>query len=443
MARRQVMGDRVVSFNYERAADFFTTRELENMFSIAEEAHSKVLEGRGPGRESRGWLEYPAIITGNELEIIKAVGEEIRAKAEAFIVIGAGGSYLGGRSALEALNGSFYNLLSNEKRSGPSIFFAGNNLSSAYLNRLCDAVKEKELYLNVISKSGTTLEPALAFRLFRKLLEKKYGREGARERIIVTTDPKTGHLKKMAAGEGYRTFVVPPNVGGRFSVLTAVGLLPMAVGGIDLDSLLSGARQGVEIFKKSKLPENPSCLYAALRNLLYNKGKYIEIFVAYEPHFYCLGEWWKQLFGESEGKDGKGIWPSSLNFTADLHSLGQYMQEGKRNLFATTIWTQKSAPDLLFPRMESDDDGLSYLEGTSLNEINKKACLATIEAHSSGGIPNLKVTIPEINPYYFGQLIYFFKAACAVSGYILGVNPFDQPGVEAYKKKMFELLGRP
>ena len=359
------------------------------------------------------------------------------------MAIGIGGSYLGARSALELLNHTFYNGLPREKRQGPEIYFAGHNISPVYLKHLLDIIQEKDVYINVISKSGTTLEPALAFRVFKELIERRHGKEGARERITATTDQEKGALKKLAEEEGYETFTVPEDVGGRYSVLTPVGLLPLAVGGIDLEKMMAGARKGYELFGAGDLKNNHSYLYGAIRNLLYVKGKTIELLVNYEPSFYYFGEWWKQLFGESEGKENKGIFPASMNFSTDLHSLGQYVQDGFRNLFETTLWVEIPAVDMTILEQPGNLDGLNYLSGKNLHYVNEKAFQGTVMAHIEGGVPNLKVSIPEINPFYYGQLVYFFEKACGMSGYLLGVNPFDQPGVEAYKKNMFKLLGKP
>jgi len=359
------------------------------------------------------------------------------------IVIGIGGSYLGARSALEFLKHSFYNQLPKETRGGPEVYFAGSNISPIYMKRLLQIVKDKEIAVNVISKSGTTLESAIAFRIFKKLTESLYGKEKAREKIIATTDKHKGALKSLAEVEGYETFVVPDHVGGRYSVLTPVGLLPLAAAGVDIEQIMAGAQSAFDMYLQEDLSENQCWQYAAVRNILYRKGKIIELLVNYEPDLAQFAEWWKQLFGESEGKDHKGIFPGSLNFTTDLHSMGQYIQDGQRSLFATTLWVEKPPANVSISEMPGDIDGLNYLSGKTLQEINEQACRGTILAHTDGGVPNLKVNIPELAPFCYGQLVYFFEKACAMSGYLLGVNPFDQPGVEAYKKNMFALLGKP
>ncbi|MDW7652125.1 MAG: glucose-6-phosphate isomerase, partial [Bacillota bacterium] len=396
--------------------------------------------GQGPGSEYAGWLNWPKTHDREEAARLKSVAAKVRERAEVFIVIGIGGSYLGARSALSLLTHTFANQLSRERRGGPEIYFAGHNVSPAYLTHLLDVVGGRELYINVVSKSGTTLEPALAFRVFRRLLEKRYGREEAKNRIIATTDREKGALKKLADREGYETFVVPDEVGGRYSVLTPVGLLPIAVGGINIDEMMSGAAEAMELYRVGDLGSNPAYRYAAVRNILYNKGKTVELFATYDPSFYYFTEWWKQLFGESEGKENKGILPAGVNFTTDLHSLGQYIQDGYRHLFATTLWAERPAVDMNITREEDDPDGLNYLAGKSLHEVNAKAREGTMLAHAEGSVPNLLVTVPEITPYWYGRMVYFFEKACGISGYLLGVNPFDQPGVEAYKRNMFRLL---
>jgi len=419
--------------------DFIQPHELEYIQPEIETAHRLLHERRGAGKEYTGWLDGSRCEQG-EISRVKELARQIREKAEVFIVVGIGGSYLGARSALELMNHTFFNQLAAEKRRGPAIYFAGHHLSAAYFSHLLDVVREKEIMLNVISKSGTTLETALAFRVLRQFMENKYGRLEARKRIIVTTDPDKGLLKDLADREGYPTLTIPGSIGGRYSVLTAVGLLPMAAGGVDVDAVLAGARAGYQLYSEQKLRENPAYRYAAVRNLLYRKGKRLELLVSYEPSFYYFIEWWKQLFGESEGKDQKGIFPAGMNFTTDLHSLGQYVQDGSRDLFATTLWVEQPQTDLVVPEEETDPDKLNYLAGRSWHDINARARAGTMLAHTSGQVPNLKISIPEITPYFYGQLVYFFLKACAISGYLLGVNPFDQPGVEAYKKNMMDLL---
>ena len=358
-------------------------------------------------------------------------------------MIGIGGSYLGARAAIEMLQHSFYNALTKEQRKTPQVVFVGNNISSTYMTDLMDLLKDKDFSINVISKSGTTTEPALAFRIFRKLLEDKYGKEEARTRIYATTDKARGALKSVADEEGYETFVIADDIGGRFSVLTAVGLLPIAVTGADIQAIMDGAKAVQNDFSTPDLEKNIAYQYATVRNVLYNKGYTIEMLINYEPGLQYFSEWWKQLFGESEGKDQKGIYPSSANFSTDLHSLGQYVQEGRRDLFETIVKVDKARHELTIELEENDGDGLNYLAGQTVDFVNNKAFQGTLLAHTDGGVPNLVVTIPAMDAYTFGYLVYFFEKACAISGYLLGVNPFDQPGVEAYKVNMFALLGKP
>lgn len=432
-----------IKFDYAYAKDFISEHELEYSSQKVELAHDQLHSGTGAGSQYNGWLNWPVKYDPAEFIQVIECANRIKEMAEVLIVIGIGGSYLGAKSALELLGHSFYNQLSREKRQTPEIYFVGTNISSTYLAHLLEIVKDKELAVNVISKSGTTLEPALAFRFFRQLLEDKYGIEGAKKRIIATTDQTKGALKKLADEEGYETFVVPDEVGGRYSVLTPVGLVPMAAGGIDIRQVMAGAREGHRLFEDSSLISNPCYCYAAIRNILYHKGKTIELLVNYEPSLQYFTEWWKQLFGESEGKDNKGIFPAGVNFTTDLHSLGQYIQEGRRDLFATTLWIEQPQVSVDVPHLTEDIDGLNYLAGKKIHLVNEKAREGTMLAHTEGGVPNLMISVPELTPFYYGQLVYFFEKACAISGYLLGVNPFDQPGVEEYKKKMFTLLGKP
>ena len=341
------------------------------------------------------------------------------------------------------LNNNFYNVLSKEKRNNPQIFFVGNNISSTYMADLLDAIEGLDISINVISKSGTTTEPAIAFRIFKDYLEKKYGKEGSKERIFITTDKEKGALKSLADEVGYETFVVPDDVGGRYSVLTAVGLLPIAAAGIDIDEMMEGARDAREAYATSDIENNDCYKYAAMRNILYNKGKDIEVLVNYEPNLHFFNEWWKQLFGESEGKDQKGIFPAAVDFSTDLHSMGQFIQEGKRNMFETVLNVEKAKRDIAIEEAEGNLDGLNFLAGKTVDFVNKQAFRGTLLAHNDGGVPNMVLNIPELSAYYFGYMVYFFEKACGISGYLLGVNPFDQPGVEAYKKNMFALLGKP
>ncbi|WP_458379754.1 glucose-6-phosphate isomerase [Thermoclostridium stercorarium] len=432
----------MIRFDYKKAEGFIHEHEIEYLKPMVETAHTMLHQKSGPGNDFLGWLELPVSYDTSEFSRIKEAAERIRNNSDVFIVIGIGGSYLGARAAIEALAHSFHNLLPKEKRKAPQIFFAGNQISSTYLAELLDIIDGKDISVNVISKSGTTTEPAIAFRILKDYMEKKYGKAEARTRIYATTDKARGALKTMADTEGYETFVIPDDVGGRFSVLTAVGLLPIAVAGIDIDSMMEGARAGYEEYRKP-YEENPAYLYAACRNILYRKMKTIEIMVNYEPSLHYVTEWWKQLFGESEGKDGRGIFPAGVDFTTDLHSMGQYIQDGLRNIFETVLNVEKPRKEIFITKDEKDLDGLNYISDKSLDYVNRKAMEGTILAHHDGGVPSLVVNIPEMTPYYFGQMVYFFEKACGISGYLLGVSPFDQPGVEAYKKNMFALLGKP
>ncbi|MCM3740195.1 glucose-6-phosphate isomerase [Oceanobacillus luteolus] len=432
-----------VTLTYDKALKFFNEDELKNMKPFVEKAHELLHEKTGAGNDFLGWLDLPENYDKEEYARIKQAAEKIRGNSDILLVIGIGGSYLGARAALEMLNHSFQNLLSKEERNAPQIIFVGHHLSSTYTAELFDVLKDKDFSINVISKSGTTTEPAVAFRIFKKYLEEKYGEEEARNRIFATTDKAKGALKGSADEAGYETFVIPDDVGGRYSVLTAVGLLPIAVSGVNIDEMMNGAKQAMDDLSTPTLEENPSYQYAAIRNILYNKGKTTELLINYEPSLQYFAEWWKQLFGESEGKDQKGIYPSSANFSTDLHSLGQYIQEGRRNIFETILHVHESRKELTLEAAENDADGLNYLSGKTLHEINEKAFQGTMLAHTDGDVPNLIVEIPRLDAYTFGYLVYFFEKACAISGYLLGVNPFDQPGVEAYKKNMFALLGKP
>ncbi|MBL7774776.1 MAG: glucose-6-phosphate isomerase [Saprospiraceae bacterium] len=424
-------------------ADHFIRPEEYQALAPQALAAAQTLESRnGPGKEFLGWLDLPENYDRAELERIEQAARDIRANSQVLIVIGIGGSYLGAKAALEFCRPS-PPLFDPRQASELQIGFAGANLSAPQHHQLLDALGDRDFSINVISKSGTTTEPALAFRLFKKKLEEKYGKAGARARIYATTDRARGALKTLADREGYTTFVVPDDVGGRFSVLTAVGLLPVAAAGIDPRALLRGAADARQRYATTDFESNDVLRYVAARNILHRKGKDIEMLVNYEPRLHFVAEWWKQLFGESEGKDGKGIFTASADFTTDLHSLGQYIQDGKRHLFETLLEIETPEHDLLVEPEPGDPDGLNYLAGKSLDFINKKAAEGTVEAHVSGGVPNLKISIPAATPYQLGQLFYFFEKACAISGYLLGVNPFDQPGVEAYKKNMFRLLGKP
>ncbi|MCG0239897.1 MAG: glucose-6-phosphate isomerase [Firmicutes bacterium] len=430
-------------FSYQGARPFLSEHELEYLAPAVRLAHERLHSRQGPGSDFLGWVDLPLRPDREELERIKAAAARIREQADVLVVIGVGGSYMGARAVIEALGHPFHNLLPRDRRPGPAIYYAGHNLSSTYLQRLLEMLEGQEVAVNVISKSGTTTEPAVAFRLVKALMERKYGKEEARRRIYVTTDRAKGALRQLAEAEGYERFVVPDDVGGRYSVLTAVGLLPIAAAGIDIDRLLAGAARGAEAYRVAELEQNPAYQYAAVRTALYHKGRLIELLVSYEPMLHYVAEWWKQLFGESEGKDGKGIFPASADFTTDLHSLGQYIQEGRRHLFETVLWVEEPPADLTLPSDPGNADGLEYLAGTSVHSINRRAQEGTILAHVDGGVPNLQVILPALTPEHLGQVLYFFEKACAVSGYLLGVNPFDQPGVEAYKRNMFALLGKP
>ena len=432
-----------VRFEYEKAAPFISEDEMKFMKVLACSAKDALVTKSGVGSEFTGWVDLPVNYDKEEFERIKKAAAKIQSDSDVLIVIGIGGSYLGARAAIEFLRHGFYNNVSKEVRKTPEIYYVGNNISSTYISELLDVIEGKDVSVNVISKSGTTTEPAIAFRIFKKYLENKYGEEGAKERIYATTDKAKGALKNLATEKGYETFVVPDDIGGRFSVLTAVGLLPIAVSGADIDKLMEGAAAGRERAYSYDFEENDAMLYATARNILLRKGKDIEIVANYEPSLHYIGEWWKQLFGESEGKDQKGIFPAAVDFTTDLHSMGQYIQDGMRNLFETVIKIEKPSKELFIEEEEVDLDGLNYLAGKSIDFVNKSAMNGTILAHTDGNVPNLIVTVPDKSEYSLGQLFYFFEFACAVSGYLLAVNPFNQPGVESYKKNMFALLGKP
>ena len=429
----------MISLDLSKTQKFISEREIDNMRSATETAANILSSKSGAGNDFLGWTELPLNYDREEFARIKKAAEKIKNNSEILIVIGIGGSYLGAKAALDMLTDTFYNLKSKDT---PQIFFAGNSISSTYLSDLIELVGDKDFSVNIISKSGTTTEPAIAFRIFRDILVKKYGAEGARDRIFATTDKARGALKNLADNEGYETFVIPDDVGGRFSVLTAVGLLPIAVAGIDIDEMMRGAAEAVTAYS-ADFDNNDCYKYAAVRNILNRKGKSIEMMVSYEPCLQYFAEWWKQLYGESEGKDQKGIFPASVNFSTDLHSMGQYIQDGSRILFETVLNVEKAKKDIEILPDKENIDGLNFLAGKTVSYINSKAFLGTVLAHNDGGVPNIIINIPKIDAYHFGNLVYFFEKACAVSGYILGVNPFDQPGVEAYKKNMFALLGKP
>ena len=432
-----------VRLDVSAAKSFIDQREILQMKEQTELAKSTLVGKSGAGNDFLGWIDLPVAYDKDEFARIKKAAKKIQADSEVLIVLGIGGSYLAEKAAISFLGHSFNNKRSKEERKTPEIYFAGNSISSIYLAELMDIIGDRDFSVNIISKSGTTTEPAIAFRIFKQKLIEKYGRKEAAKRIYATTDKARGALKKVADEEGYETFVVPDDVGGRFSVLTAVGLLPIAVSGADIDKLMEGAAGMRQQCLEQPFESNDALLYAAVRNCLLRKGKSIEILANYEPSLHFVSEWWKQLYGESEGKDGKGIFPASVDLTTDLHSMGQYIQDGQRILFETVLQLEKSPYEFIMQEEEVDLDGLNYLAGKSVDFVNKSATRGTIMAHTDGNVPNLQIMIPERSEYNLGELFYFFEFACGVSGYLLGVNPFDQPGVESYKKNMFALLGKP
>ncbi len=429
----------MLKLNDKFLKDFVSDHEVANMKDMVASAHNTLESKSGAGNDFLGWTDLPVNYDKEEFERIKKAAKKIQNSCDVFVVIGIGGSYLGARAAIEFVKSPLYN---NLKKDTPDVYFSGNNISSSALAELMQICEGKDVCINVISKSGTTTEPAIAFRLFRNMLEKKYGKEALKDRIFVTTDAKRGTLKSFADKSGYETFVVPDDVGGRYSVLTAVGLLPIAVAGIDIDEMMAGAQEARTLYSNPDYESNICYKYAALRNILLRKGKTTEIFVGYEPSLQMFSEWWKQLYGESEGKDNKGLYPSSVIFSTDLHSLGQYIQDGMRNVFETVLNVETSAHEIDIPFDEENIDGLNFLAEKKLDYVNKTAMLGTLFAHNDGGVPNIVLDVKERSARSFGHLAYFFERACAISGYILGVNPFDQPGVEAYKKNMFALLGK-
>ena len=432
-----------VTFDYSKAKTFICDHELESMKNIAEQAKAELLSREGAGNDFLGWIDLPVDYDKEEFARIKKAAKRIQSDSEVLLVIGIGGSYLGARAAIEFLRHNFYNMVSKEIRKTPEIYYVGNSISSTYLKHLIDVIGERDFSVNIISKSGTTTEPAIAFRIFKEMLEKRYGKAEAGKRIYATTDKARGALKNLADEEGYDSFVVPDDVGGRFSVLTAVGLLPIAVSGADIDKLMEGAASGRKMALDAPFEENDAMLYAAVRNILHRKGKMVEILANYEPSLHYVSEWWKQLYGESEGKDQKGIYPASVDLTTDLHSMGQFIQDGSRIMYETVLNVEESAEEIILQEEPVDLDGLNYLAGKNVDFVNKSAMNGTILAHTDGNVPNLIVNIPKQDEFSLGQLFYFFEFACGVSGYILGVNPFNQPGVESYKKNMFALLGKP
>ena len=429
-----------IKLNDKFLKGFVNENEIEFMQPFADNAFELLTSGKGPGNDFVGWVNLPLDYDKEEFARIKVAAEKIKKSCDILVVIGIGGSYLGARAAIEFVKSPLYN---NLKKETPDIYFAGNNISTTALTELLSICEGKDICVNVISKSGTTTEPAIAFRVFKSLLVNKYGEAGAKERIFVTTDKARGTLKKFSDEAGYETFVVPDDVGGRYSVLTAVGLLPIACAGIDIDAMMKGAADAKADFATSSVKDNAAVRYAAIRNVLARKGKCTEILVGYEPFLLMLNEWWKQLYGESEGKDQKGIFPASVIFSTDLHSLGQYVQDGQRNLFETVINVKDPGVEFEIPNDPLNVDGLNFISGAKLDYVNKKAMLATLIAHNDGGVPNILLELDDKSAHSFGYIVYFFEFACAISGYMLGVNPFDQPGVEAYKKNMFALLGKP
>ncbi|MBR4767448.1 MAG: glucose-6-phosphate isomerase [Lachnospiraceae bacterium] len=432
-----------VCFEYKTADWFIKDKDLNAWLQRAEEGRKTLLSRTGAGNDFLGWIDLPEKYDREEYDRILKAASKIRSDSDILFVIGIGGSYLGARAANEFLNHNFYNLLPKEKRNGPEIYYVGNSISSAYIRELIDLIGDRDFSVNVISKSGTTTEPAIAFRIFQKLAVEKYGREEAAKRIYATTDRSRGALKNLADKEGYETFVVPDDIGGRYSVLTAVGLLPIACSGADVSELIRGAQDMRKLCISKPAAENDALQYAAVRNLFYASGKSVEVTSNYEPNFHFVAEWWKQLYGESEGKDGKGLFPASVDFTTDLHSLGQFIQDGTRIMFETVVDIETSRETIVLTEEASDADGLNYLAGKTMDFVNHSAMKGTLLAHTDGQVPNVIVHVKDMSAYALGQLFYFYEFACGVSGYILGVNPFNQPGVENYKKNMFALLGKP
>ena len=432
-----------VTFDYSKAAQFISEHEVENMKKLTLDAKEVLVGKSGAGNDFLGWIDLPVDYDKEEFARIKEAAKRIQNDSEVLLVIGIGGSYLGARASIEFLRHGFYNMVDKSIRKTPEIYFVGNSISSTYIKHLIDVIGDRDFSINMISKSGTTTEPAIAFRVFKEMMEKKYGKEGAAKRIYATTDKAKGSLKNLATEEGYETFVVPDDVGGRFSVLTAVGLLPIAVSGADIDKLMEGAASGRKRALELPFEENDAMQYAAVRNILLRKGKAVEILCNYEPSAHYVSEWWKQLFGESEGKDQRGLFPASVDLTTDLHSMGQFIQDGARVMFETVLDIEKAREEITIGTEPVDLDGLNYLAGKTVDFVNKSAMNGTVLAHTDGQVPNLMVHMPEVSEFYLGELFYFFEFACGLSGYLLGVNPFNQPGVESYKKNMFALLGKP
>ena len=434
---------RELVFDYSKTAGFIREEEIVNMKKAVLGAKEVLTEKTGAGNDFLGWIDLPVDYDKDEFDRIKKAAEKIKGDSDVLLVIGIGGSYLGARAAIEFLSHSFYNVLPKGERKTPEIYFVCNSISSKYIKDLQDVLEGKDFSINIISKSGTTTEPAIAFRVFKDMLIKKYGREEANKRIYATTDKAKGALKNLATEEGYESFVVPDDVGGRFSVLTAVGLLPIAVSGADIDQLMEGAAAARKTALEAEYEKNPALLYAAVRNILLRKGKQVEIVANYEPSLHYVSEWWKQLYGESEGKDQRGIFPAAVDLTTDLHSMGQFIQDGARIMFETVLSVEESPAEIVLQKEDVDTDGMNYLAGQTVDFVNQSAMNGTILAHTDGNVPNLMVKIPSQDAYSLGQLFYFFEFACGISGYLLGVNPFNQPGVESYKKNMFALLGKP
>lgn len=432
-----------VKFDYSKTAGYVHEHEVESMKALTESARQLLLSKSGAGNDYLGWIDLPVDYNKEEFARIKKAAEKIKSDSDVLVVIGIGGSYLGARAAIEFLGHNFFNSVSKDLRKAPEIYFVGNSISSNYLAGLVDVIGDRDFSVNIISKSGTTTEPAIAFRVFKKMLEEKYGKDEAAKRIYATTDKAKGALKKLADAEGYEEFVVPDDVGGRFSVLTAVGLLSIAVSGVDIDELMAGAASARKRCIENDFDNNDAMQYAALRNIMLRKGKSVEILCDYEPRLHYTLEWWKQLMGESEGKDNKGLFPASVDLTTDLHSMGQFIQDGSRIMFETVLNVERTSREIVIEKEDEDLDGLNYLAGKTMDFVNKCAMNGTILAHTDGNTPNLRVDIPEQTPFYLGELFYFFEFACGLSGYMLGVNPFNQPGVESYKKNMFALLGKP
>lgn len=433
----------MIKLDIKNTANFVSEEEIDNLLPQVKLAHELLHKKTGPGNDFLGWLNLPSDFDKQEFSRIRKASAKIRKNSDILLVVGIGGSYLGARAVIELLSHSFASIAGKKIRKAPQVIFCGNSISATYLSDLMDILDGKRVSVNVISKSGTTTEPAIAFRILRAYMENRYGKEEAKERIYATTDKARGALKGLADQEGYESFVVPDDVGGRFSVLTAVGLLPIAVAGIDIRELMQGAKDAVKTFKTVSVAENACYRYAAVRNALLRKGFTTEVMVNYEPSFHFMTEWWKQLFGESEGKDQRGIFPAGVDNTTDLHSMGQYIQDGQRMLFETVVHFENARRTFAIPNDPANLDGLNFLAGMDMNEVNFKAMQGTVLAHVDGKVPNIILDVPEMNAYWLGQLIYFFEKACAISGYVLAVNPFNQPGVEAYKKNMFALLGKP